>query len=291
MKYLATIILAGTILVPACQAQVQIHGVRTPSRDRQPPKSWQQIKAARAYLVASQNQDGSWGATTNRMRETSLALLGFTNSNVPGDYRPSVRKGIEWLLAAGEPPQVDLIAIRLIALSEIVNQSGDNLWPKVQEMIKGESNRVKEMPAYPWCDLLAIAPFPQAIHRPVVLPASWEVFDSHLNKELTTHDLSGIKDIRSFALATFASAHWSGPNSVVSAKAVFELWGRQEPNGSFPKLHDAYGPAGATGLMFLVNKGWMHCAYQYLCNERQNSRDKEPIQEKESSNQSVDTYF
>lgn len=274
MKYPATLITVFAISLLSCQAEVQVYGVRSPSRDRPPPKSWQQIKAARGSLVSAQNPDGSWGGDPDRVRETSLALLGFTNSNVPGDYRDSVRRGMEWLLASGEQAEPDLTAIRLIALAELVNQSGDDLRPQVIELMKKEAARLITVPSKPWRDLLAIAPFPSGIDRPTVVPASWTVHDTHLNKDLTPEDLSKISDLRIFVLHTFASAHWSGQNSRVSARAKYELWERQKPDGSFPPLAKEYGSAGATGLMFLVNKGWMHCAYQYLWNERQAAKDK-----------------
>ncbi len=260
-----------------------MYGVRSPYRDRPPPKSWQQIKAARGYLVSAQNPDGSWGGDPDRVRETSLALLGFTNSNVPGDYRNSVRRGTDWLLASGEQAEPDLTAIRLIALAELVNQSGDDLRPKVIELMEKEAARLITSPGEPWRDLLAIAPFPKGIDRPAVVPASWTVHDAHLNKDLTPEGLSEINDVRTFVLLTFASAHWSSQNSKVSARAKYELWERQKPDGSFPPLAGEYGSAGATGLMFLVNKGWMHCAYQYLWNERQAAKDKGLIEKKDSS--------
>ncbi len=222
------------------------------------------------------------------MRETSLALLGFTNSNVPGDYSKSVQRGLEWLLASSEQVEPDLTAVRLIALAEIVNQSGDELYIQVIELMKRDVTRLNRMPNTPWRDLLAIAPFPKGVDRPSVVPASWTVHDAHLNKDLTTEDLSGITDLRSFVLHTFASAHWSAENSKVSAQAQYSLWERQKPNGTFSALDGAYGSAGATGLMFLVNKGWMHCAYQYLWNERQAAKDKGLIKKEEPSNQSID---
>jgi hypothetical protein len=287
---LKTTLFAVAILLSTCQAQAKMYVERSSSRHREPPKSWQQIKSARAYLVASQNPDGSWGSTPNRMRETSLALLGFTNSNVPGDYRPTVLEGTEWLLAAGEPTEADLIAIRLIALAELVNQGGDNIQPKVIQMMKTESVRLNRKPSRKWLDLLAIAPFPKGVNRPRVVPRSWTTYDFYLNKGLKPEDLAGIQDLRTFVLKTFASAIWSGPNSMVSAKAKYDLWQKQQPDGSFPQLAGAYGAPGATGLMFLVNKTWMHTAYRYLWAERHEAQEKGRIK-KETSNQSIDIDF
>mgnify|MGYP001561744012 FL=1 len=123
-------------------------------RRNEVPEFIRRLQLARERIAHTQNSDGSWGGPTNRMLETSIALLGFGDLSGHWRYQSNIVAGVNWLLSQPLPNEGDLAAATVIGLSEARQTCGsETLRAEIDKRIPQYLATLKGAPRTRWLDL------------------------------------------------------------------------------------------------------------------------------------------